>query len=553
MGTRTIVIATWPVIATSLLLLGLGVLAAWWVDKTQSDNSLLIAQEVHGVVAAQDLYTKMREFRRNLDLFLRTGSRLEFDKIEAHRTDTQELLSEAKRSARTPAEQQLVEVVERGYIHFYDEYQRIQSAEPQELQQKSLARLVDQILTKEVLEPAQKCVDYNRQVIDTSNNALKQTAKRIRIGFILLGTCGSLAGLALGVGVALNLRKTMVKLHVSVQGVAGRLTEVLGPVTLSEGTTMQELQLSLQAMEQHIADVVERLQRQDLEILRREQLASLGQMAAGLAHELRNPLMPMKMLVQSAVQKGDDGPGLRGRSLQVMNEEIGRMETSLQAFLDFARPPQLEKNVFDMRTLCVQTLELVSARATAQEVKFVQRFPDHPVRVYADAGQFRQVLLNLVLNALDALPKGGTIDIKVEARADDQSGGRSAVDAVRLAEFALAPTGLRQVPRNSSPDNPLSRHSLAKSSRPELVEGGWCIVTVRDTGTGMPPELVERIFEPFVTTKETGHGLGLSTCRRVVQAHGGSITAANRPEGGALFSFRIRMIRDDVPTIVPLP
>lgn len=552
MGTRTIVFATWPVIATSLLLLGLGVLAAWWVDKTQSDNSLLIAQEVHGVVAAQDLYTMMREFRRNLDLFLRTGSQVEFNKIQSHRTETQQLLSEAKQSARTPTEQELVEVVERGYIHFYDEYQRIQAAEPHQHQQQALSTLVDQILSKEVLEPAQKCVDYNRQVIETSNNALKQTAKRIRIGFILLGTCGSLAGLALGVGVALNLRKTMVKLQVSVQGVAGRLTEVLGPVTLSEGTSMQELQLSLQAMEQHIADVVERLQRQDLEILRREQLASIGQMAAGLAHELRNPLMPMKMLVQAAVQKGDDGPGLRGRSLLVLNEEISRMETSLQTFLDFARPPQLEKNVFDMRTLCSQTLELVSARAASQEVQFVERFPDYPVRVYADAGQFRQVLLNLILNALDALPKGGTIDIKIEACEDDPAGGRFTRGAVRLAEFALAPASLGSSPQAESPENSLARHSLSQSPRKGLVESGWCVVTVRDTGTGLAPEIVDRIFEPFVTTKETGHGLGLSTCRRVVQAHGGVITAANRPEGGAKFSFQVPMIREDLSSSMPV-
>lgn len=552
MGTRTIVFATWPVIATSLLLLGLGVLAAWWVDKTQSDNSLLIAQEVHGVVAAQDLYTMMREFRRNLDLFLRTGSQLEFNKIQSHRTETQQLLSEAKQSARTPTEQQLVEVVERGYIHFYDEYQRIQAAEPHQHQQQALATLVDQILSKEVLEPAQKCVDYNRQVIETSNYALKQTAKRIRIGFILLGTCGSLAGLALGVGVALNLRKTMVKLQVSVQGVAGRLTEVLGPVTLSEGTSMQELQLSLQAMEQHIAEVVERLQRQDLEILRREQLASIGQMAAGLAHELRNPLMPMKMLVQAAVQKGDDGPGLRGRSLLVLNEEISRMESSLQTFLDFARPPQLEKNVFDMRTLCTQTLELVSARAASQEVQIVERFPDYPVRVYADAGQFRQVLLNLILNALDALPKGGTIDIKIEACEADPAGGRLTRDTAWLAEFALAPTSLSTGPQAESPENSLARHSLSQSPAKGLVEAGWCVVTVRDTGTGLAPEIVDRIFEPFVTTKETGHGLGLSTCRRVVQAHGGVITAANRPEGGAIFSFQVPMIREELPAVIQL-
>ena len=115
MGTRTLVIATWPIIATSSLLLALGVLAAWWVDKTQSDNSLLIAQEVRGVVAAQDLYTKMREFRRNLDLFLRLGSQEEFEKIQLQRAGTQQLLSEAKQSARTPIEQELIEVVERGY------------------------------------------------------------------------------------------------------------------------------------------------------------------------------------------------------------------------------------------------------------------------------------------------------------------------------------------------------------------------------------------------------------------------------------------------------
>lgn len=551
MGTRTIVIATWPVIATSLLLLALGVLAAWWVEKTQSDNSLLIAQEVHGVVAAQDLYTKMREFRRNLDLFLRTRNYEEIDKIQLQRAETQELLSEAKQSARTPTEQQLIEVVERGYIHFYDEYRRIRAAEPQSQQQQALSNLVDQILTKEVLEPAQKCVDYNRQVIFSSNTALNQAAKRIRIGFILLGLCGSLAGLALGVSVALNLRKTMVKLQVSVQGVAGRLTEVLGPVTLSEGASMQELQLSLQAMEQHIAEVVERLQRQELEILRREQLASLGQMAAGLAHELRNPLMPMKMLVQSAVQKGEDGPGLRGRSLQVMNEEIGRMETSLQAFLDFARPPQLEKTVFDMRTLCGQTLELVAARAEQQEVQLHKQFPDVAVMVYADARQFRQVMLNLVLNALDALPNGGQLEILIEIRPEDSFTSRMSAESVQLAEFALTPTKSR-MPSKIDPPGTFTQTSTPHPNT-DRVQEGWCVVTVRDTGIGMPPELVDRIFEPFVTTKETGHGLGLSTCRRVVQAHGGVITAANRPEGGAVFTIHLRLTNAGQSNILLLP
>lgn len=544
MGTRTIVNVTWPVMATSLLLLCLGVGAAWWVDKTQSDNSQLIAQEVHGVVAAQDLYTKMREFRRNLDLFLRTHNVVEFDKIQAQRNETQELLNQAKRSARTPTEQQLIEIVERGYNHFYAEYQRIRSIEFKKHQEQPLSTLVDQILTKEVLEPAQEFVEYNRHVIETSNQALKETANRIRIGFILLGLCGALAGLALGIGVAFNLRRKMIKLHVSVQGVAGRLTEVLGPVTLSEGTTMQELQLSLQTMEQHIADVVRRLQKQESEILRREQLASLGQMAAGMAHELRNPLMPMKMLVQAEIQKGDSGPGLRGRSLQVVNEEIEKLETSIQAFLDFARPPQLDQTTFDMRDLCERTLELVSGRAAAQDVQMIRHWSTIPIRVHADAGQIRQVILNLVLNALDALPNGGSIQVSVETRSDVHVKNHAGLPEEQLKELALIEPGITVKPLSHHRDFERTRRRLSPPAKSSSIQGDWCEVTVRDNGTGMPPELVDRIFEPFVTTKETGHGLGLSTCRRIMQAHGGTITAANLPEGGACFTFRMRLAKE---------
>lgn len=544
MGTRTIVNVTWPVMASSLLLLCLGVGAAWWVDKTQSDNSQLIGREVHGVVAAQDLYTKMREFRRNLDLFLRTHNVSEFDKIQAQRNETQELLNQAKRSARTPTEQQLIEIVERGYNHFYSEYQRIRSIEFKQHQEEPLSQLVDQILTKEVLEPAEEFVEYNRHVIETSNQALKATANRIRIGFIMLGLCGALAGLALGVGVAFKLRRKMIELHVSVQGVAGRLTEVLGPVTLSEGTTMQELQLSLQAMEQHIADVVRRLQKQESEILRREQLASLGQMAAGMAHELRNPLMPMKMLVQAEMQKGDNGPGLRGRSLQVVNEEIEKLETSIQAFLDFARPPQLEQTTFDMRDLCERTLELVSARAAQQDVRLLRHWPDHPIRVHADSGQVRQVILNLVLNSLDAMPNGGSVELRVETQSGTRDPQAAGSHDEQLKELALVEPGVTVKTLSDDRDFERARTRISLPPKPSQVEGDWCVVTVRDTGIGMPDDLVDRIFEPFVTTKETGHGLGLSTCRRIMQAHGGTIAAINLPEGGASVTFRVRLARE---------
>ncbi|MDB5391353.1 MAG: two-component sensor histidine kinase [Planctomycetaceae bacterium] len=527
----------------SMLLLGLGIFAAWWVDATQSANSQLIAQEVHGIIAAQDLYARMREFRRNLDLFLRNKDIRELEKIQAERDSTQVLLDEASRSAGTADEQELVDVVRRGYVHFFDEYQRLYQEElkqPDSRQQAELSRdlsnLVDEILTDEVLVPAMACVVYNRKVVDTSSAALKETARHMRVGFVLLGLCGALAGVAMGVGIAFQLRRTMVKLQVSVKGVAGRLTEVLGPVSLSEADNMQQLQVALQGIEQHISEVVERLQRQELEILRREQLASLGQIAAALAHELRNPLMPMKMLVQAAVKKGENGPGLSARSLQVLNEEICRMETAIQAFLDFARPPQLERIRFDLRELCRQTLELVTPRAAQQEVVLRSSWPQEPVMMNADAGQIRQVVLNLILNAMDAMPDGGQVDLKITlekppATRDPRHDS--------LSEFDLSSSSNTEMV-SLQPENGLVKHSLSVPWELE-PSASLCVVSVFDTGTGIPSDLLDRIFEPFVTTKETGNGLGLPTCRRIVQAHGGTLLASNRPDGGAVFTFRLKL------------
>jgi signal transduction histidine kinase len=208
-------------------------------------------------------------------------------------------------------------------------------------------------------------------------------------------------------------------------------------------------------------------------------------MAAGIAHELRNPLMPMKILVQSAADR-QPSPGLDGRDLAVLEQEISRLERSIQMFLDFARPPQIEKRTFEARDVLEQIVQLLEARAERQGVRIERRFPDEPLLILADVGQFRQVVLNLLLNALDAVPQGGTIRLGLRKEGDK-----------------------------------------------------WLTLAVADTGCGLPASLGAEIFEPFVSTKETGLGLGLSICKRIVEAHEGEIQAANRPEGGAVFTVRL--------------
>jgi signal transduction histidine kinase len=136
--------------------------------------------------------------------------------------------------------------------------------------------------------------------------------------------------------------------------------------------------------------------------------------------------------------------------------------------------------------------------------------------IQADIGQVRQVVLNLLLNALDAVSAGGTVWLKIGKKGSE------------VFSEILSP----EIPTRSE-----------KTPDPFFPPDGWLVLCVADTGHGLPAYLGERIFEPFVTTKETGVGLGLSICKRIVEAHGGQIAAANRPAGGALFTVRLPLSR----------
>jgi two-component system sensor histidine kinase HydH len=220
-------------------------------------------------------------------------------------------------------------------------------------------------------------------------------------------------------------------------------------------------------------------------VLRAESLAEVGQVAAGLAHELRNPLTAIKMLVQ-ANREDAESQDLPAEDLRVIELEIRRMEDRLNVFIDFARPPRPERRLVDLKTVVDQTLALVGGRARKQRVALNFEPPSSPVEVEADGEQLRQLLVNLALNALDSMPRGGVLDVEIQPAADGQ------------------------------------------------VE-----VIVLDTGPGIPARHFARLYEPFFTTKETGLGLGLPVSQRIAHDHGGTLCAANRPQGGARFMLRL--------------
>jgi signal transduction histidine kinase len=255
------------------------------------------------------------------------------------------------------------------------------------------------------------------------------------------------------------------------------------------------LESVLKSVAAEVESVIERLHAREREIIRADQLAAVGQLAAGMAHELRNPLMCMKVLIQSA--RRGEAPGLDGRDLAVLDEEITRVEERLQHFLDFARSTKLEKQPVDVGQIVAQTIHFLLPRAERRDIRMIDATSPEPLMIDADEGQIRQVLLNLLLNALDAVSNGGC----VEVRAHFQTAGDAAANG----------TGPARV----------------------------LVLEVLDDGRGLPKDQPDRIFEPFFSTKDTGLGLGLATCRRIIDLHGGEITASSRPGGGAHFQIRL--------------
>ncbi len=227
-------------------------------------------------------------------------------------------------------------------------------------------------------------------------------------------------------------------------------------------------------------------QRQHEQRLHRaEQMMAIGQVAAGVAHELRNPLTSVKGLVQVNLREAR-ARGLPADDLAVIEHEIRRMERTLQTFLDFARPPQPQRRRLDPAALVERVFALVAGRAKKQGVALRLARPEAPAWLEADQDQLQQLLLNLILNALDAMPRGGAVEVELRPPLDGQ------------------------------------------------VE-----LHVRDTGPGIAAHILPKVFETFVSSKETGVGLGLPVSQRIAEDHGGSLSAYNLPHGGACFVLRL--------------
>ncbi len=255
---------------------------------------------------------------------------------------------------------------------------------------------------------------------------------------------------------------------------------------------------------ERLAETNRRLELAQAEARRSERLAALGQLSAGLAHEIRNPLGVIKGSAEMLTQKLQASDELARELAGYISTEVNRLSALVTEFLDFARPLHAQPYPADLTALLDRVLQIVAGRFPSEAVRIERHYAAGLPAVALDESLCEQAFLNLVQNAYEAMQDAGhpgTLRVEVQPTTKDDRKG---------VELRLA-----------------------------------------DTGPGVPEEMREEIFNPFVTTKKTGVGLGLSIVSKIVDGHHGSILVENAPAGGAVFTLFFPLEQTVEPNAVP--
>ncbi|KAF1029989.1 MAG: Sporulation kinase E [Pseudomonas sp.] len=296
--------------------------------------------------------------------------------------------------------------------------------------------------------------------------------------FVLIFLLSS--GLSLGAGVLVSRRLTRPLRDLS-QGVAAVISgNYQHRVEVSGGDELAQLSSTFNHMTERLGE----LHHLEAQLRRRDRLHALGEVAMGLAHEIRNPLGIIKTATQLLHRRADLAETDK-RHLEYVISEVSRINDLITEFLDFAKPSAPLRSLQPARPLVDEILGFCGPELCTHNIDAQIDDQAPGATIYADAKQLKQACLNLILNAIDAMPGGGRLTLGIQA-VDD-----------------------------------------------------YTLITIADTGQGIPADMIERIFTPFVTTKASGTGLGLAKVFSIMESHDGSIECVSEKDAGATFSLYI--------------
>ncbi len=231
-------------------------------------------------------------------------------------------------------------------------------------------------------------------------------------------------------------------------------------------------------------EVAKRMERLEQDALQTEKLRAVSTLAAGMAHEIKNPLTAIKTFTEFIPEKQHD-PQFLKQLHEVLSTEVKRVQEIVQEVLDFAKPKSPQLKPVDLGSLISSTINLLSGELSKHQIRWTVACQHNGATLNADPDQLRQVLINLIQNASDAMPQGGSLAVSTQSI------------------------------------------------------NGQLELKITDTGNGIPADLISRIFDPFVTTKSHGTGLGLAMVHNIIQAHRGTVHVDSHSGRGTTFTIRL--------------
>jgi signal transduction histidine kinase len=452
-----------------------------WIERSQARDILEDLSTIHAAGNLRYCVRQIESVMSSRKTRQSPRALAELDRLE-HELDG--YLEEAIATSLTPEELELVGPIRDQLELFRAEIRReLNDNLPYSLEDELSETRNREGLADAVVETAVKLGDVNERLMVQAAARRSQLTSSIvvmRYGVLIVGP---ITGILFGYWIARRFTLSIAQISITLGDVATELPQTLGRVEVGNARDLPKLQEQVMLVVEKVHQVNLELQDARQRVIAAARLAAVGEMSAGLAHELRNPLTSVKLLIQNAAQR--QSRAMTEKQIGVVLEEIVRMEGIIEQLLDFARPTKINRVRHDLRDDIQRSVALVETRTQQAGVTVSVRLPEFPVEIDADAERISAMLRNLMLNAADAMPGGGTLSVAVDVG---------------------------------------------------LPESESCTIRVVDSGAGISAAMLPRLFEPFATDKARGTGLGLAICRRIVEDHGGKLSAANREGGGAVFT-----------------
>jgi signal transduction histidine kinase len=450
------------------------------VERMEHILDTIVVENLASVRAAEELEIALLEQRGHVSSYILDNRDVRWlEQLNMKRNQFDFWLKRARQTARSRKEQELLsrlEIVQRAYasrrdqvVELYDEGEREQAIH---ILLNDVANLYQQ-----TYELCEQFIQANQEIVDEVVDGVGGEVDRITA--LVAGL--AFATIVLGLTMIWLFFQTVIlplrKLTAGAKSITADTVRAQEP-----GDELRELGHYLQLLMTDVETTRSDLQQSRMQLALADKLATVGKLAASVAHEIRNPLTAIKMWLYALRQGLSDRPELQ-QKLTVVSTEILRLEKIVHHFLEFSRPPPLRTASHRLGDLVDKSLELMKYRLEQHDTGVVvSHHADTATEVWADAEQLRQVLLNLLNNALEAMEPGGEIRI--------------------------------------------SSRSATRNNR-EMIA-----LAVEDSGSGMAAGVREHIFEPFFSTKEAGTGLGLCIAASVMTRHGGLLELERSDENG---------------------